>query len=588
MLITAFAKNGTSIYSFNINNHILLNKSTYRGSPVHDGNIQEFVSTLVEKYIPSNLPQWQVIVIPTAVTKSSLNTESSDTEVDGQQDEHFFILLKIHHLIIAEEEDLHISEMLMLRDNTEMPIIEIGGESRNQAKSKRLSHFIRKPEHIERLLKYLLRVIINQWNKFIYEFESLDGPDGTTGVQITSITQLFSVLLILTVNVALAYWKCQTVNKRKPYRLQRYQFETESKFQVIRRLLYKEAEDRHLSWNACKIAVQNSMHPANLAKTWATLLWKINVNSVLALPYRCYCELLALKELIVKGQTTMVSTYFGQLSVFMPLLIYANMEFLRVCYEIFKAPVNIFEELVQYPSKEMNKLQKMSYSGRKIVSFSKSIDAQELRKRIDFNDEMRESEFVLSCLSGAIYDYFQAHSKDVPVPKMLNTTCRTIAKGYFTDKFDDKSAYIGGVVFLQLPLNVPNREHILQIHSIVNEIRRKQIMIFLASMGQTKFDMLTSIFPRVFTKVCINYFSSNFPITITEIHGESTNFETTWGQTVQDVLFFRPPQSKTCLSLNIHHFGDKYRLAVMADTQLGPDHMKIVKSFENYMEGIYA
>lgn len=40
------------------------------------------------------------------------------------------------------------------------------------------------------------------------------------------------------------------------------------------------------------------------------------------------------------------------------------------------------------------------------------------------------------------------------------------------------------------------------------------------------------------------------------------------------------------LSLNIHRFGDKYRLAVMADTQLGPDHAKIVRSFENYMENV--
>ncbi|XP_075152051.1 uncharacterized protein LOC142226070 [Haematobia irritans] len=574
--------------SFHINNHILLNKSTYRGSPVHDGNIQDFVSTLVEKYIPSDLPQWQVIVIPTASAKPSSNVEGSDTE-RGMQEEHYYILLKIHHLIIAEEENLHISEMLMLRDNTDIPIIEIGGgETRNIAKTKRLSHFIRKPEHIERLLKYLLRVIINQWNKFIYEFESLDGPDGTTGVQITNITQLLSVLLIITVNVVIAYWKIMSERKKKSYHLQRYNFETESKLRFISRLLKKEAEERHLSWAASKTAVLNSLHPTNLTRTCATFLWKINVNSFVALPYLSYCELMALKELITKGQTTLVSTYFGRLSVFMPLLIYAQMEFLRICYEIFKAPVNIFEVLVEYPSREVNKLQKMSYSGRKIVSFSKSIDALDLRKRMEFSDELRESEFVLSCLSGAIYDYFQTHAKEYPVPKMVNTTCRTIVKGYFTDNFDDKWAYIGGVVFLQLPLKTPDREHVGQIHSILEEIRRKQIMIFLSSLGQTKFDMLTSIFPRVFTKICINYFSSNFPITITEIHGDSSNFETTWGQPVEDVLLFRPPQSKTCLSLNVHHFGDKCRLAVMADTQLGPDHIKIVRSFENYMEGVRA
>lgn len=40
------------------------------------------------------------------------------------------------------------------------------------------------------------------------------------------------------------------------------------------------------------------------------------------------------------------------------------------------------------------------------------------------------------------------------------------------------------------------------------------------------------------------------------------------------------------LSLNIHRFGDRYRLAVMSDTQLGPDHSIITRSFENYMETV--
>ncbi|XP_005190710.2 uncharacterized protein LOC101894625 [Musca domestica] len=574
--------------SFNLNNHILLNKATYRGSPVHDGNIQDFVSTLVEKYIPSDLPQWQVIVIPIASNKSVLNVDATDEETSNsaQEEQHYYILLKIHHLIIAEEDDLHISEMLMLRDNSEKPIIEIGGYTQNISKTKSLSYFIRKPEHIERLLKYLMRVVVNQWNKFIYEFESLETPDDTSGIQITNISQLLSLLLIVAVNVMINYWKSVVVMKRKSNRYQKHLTPSEGKIKVIRRLLAKEAEQRHLSWPTAKLAIQNSLQPSNLTKTWATLVWKANVNSVLALPYRIFCELMAMRDLIMKGETTLSTTYSGRLSIFLPLLIYAQMEFLRICYEIFKAPVNIFEELVQYPSREINKLNKMSYSGRKIASFSKPIDAQQLRERVAFSDEVRESDYVLSCLSGAIRDYLELYSTEVAIPKMLNTTCRTMAKGYFTDNLDDKSDYIGGVVFLPLPLKVPDREHARQIHSIIEQIRRKQVMIYLASMGQTKYDMLTSIFPRVLTKICINYFSSNFPITITEIYGESSDFETTWGQTVEDVLLFRPPQSKTCLSLNVHHFGDRYRLAVMADTQLGPDHSKIVRAFENYMESV--
>ncbi|XP_023291375.2 uncharacterized protein LOC111674922 [Lucilia cuprina] len=568
--------------SFNLNNHILLNTSPHRGYAVNDSNIQDFISDLVTKYIPSDLPQWQVIVIPTS-TKASTSQEEKNDEYD--QDEHYYILLKIHHLIIADEDDLHISEMLMLKDDSDKPIVEIGGVTRRNSKLNNISSFIRKPHHIENLFRHICMVILNQWNKFIYEFESLETPDGVIDLKITTLSQLLSVLLIIAVNVFVNYWKIMS-SKRKTKSLRKHHPEMEGRYRIITKLVAKEVNKRHLSWKVASDAVSNSLQLTNLTKTWAKIMWQMNVSSIMSIPYNVYLELFAMRELIFKGETRLITTYSSRLSVYVPLLIYAQMEFIKICYEIFKAPVNIYEELVQYPSKEENKLHKMSYSGRKIVSFTKSIDGKQLQKRLTFSDEIRESDYILACLSAAIYDYFQYYNKEVPVPKMLNTTCRTMGKGYLTDNLGDKTDFIGGVVFLQLPLKVPDRDHAKKIHSIIEQIRRKQIMIYLASMGQTKYDMLTSIFPSVLTKICINYFSSNFPVTITEIHGENSEFQTLWGQKVDDVLLFRPPQSKTCLSLNIHRFGDKFRLAVMADTQLGPEHSIITRSFENYMETI--
>lgn len=70
-----------SFSSFNINNHIVLSARTYRGRPVSDSNIQDFVSELATKYIPSDLPQWQVIIIPTASTTSNTaNTPETGNE----------------------------------------------------------------------------------------------------------------------------------------------------------------------------------------------------------------------------------------------------------------------------------------------------------------------------------------------------------------------------------------------------------------------------------------------------------------------------------------------------------------------------
>ncbi|EDW55674.1 GM17057 [Drosophila sechellia] len=296
---------------FNINNHVLLSTHKYRGRPVSESNIQEYVSELATKYIPSDLPQWQVIVIP--------NSDSTQS---------FYILIKLHHLIIAEEEDLHVSEMLLLQDPHKKSTMTLSDGFDWDSSSPKLSRFVRKPEHISRLINHIIHLIICRWQKFIYEFESLETPDGSTSSdQVGNLTQLVSLVVIVLVNVILGYIRSRTMLK---------------------------------------------------------------------------------------------------------------------------------------------KLKKRSVSYR----------------------------------------------------------------------------------------------------------------------NETKYSLLTSLLPHVITKIFINFFSYNFPITITEIYGATAEFQAAWGQKVQDVLLFRPPQSKTCLSLNLHRFGDKYRLAVMADTHLAPDHTVITRSFEQYMETI--
>ncbi|KAH8328420.1 hypothetical protein KR067_009032, partial [Drosophila pandora] len=559
---------------FNINNHVLLSTHKYRGRPVTESNIQDYVSELATKYIPSDLPQWQVIVIP--------NSEPTQP---------YYILIKLHHLIIAEEEDLHVSEMLLLKDpqNQQKTLMSLNdglGEISNQ--EQQLSHFVRKPEHISRLINHVVHLVVCRWQQFIYEFESLEGPDGSSSsVPVRNLSQLISLLIIVIVNVVLGYWRSRTLLKKLKRRSGHYRNEM-GRIQTIRLLLNREIEDRNLSWMGARSAIYNSLQPTNLAKVWTRFLWRLNLNHFLLLPYHFYCEFLAFGDVLFKGQTSYTSTYCARLHLYVPLLLYAQLELFKIFWELFKAPRNIYEVLIEQPTKELNILHKKSYAGRKIVSFSRSLNGVQLRERnrAKFNNDLRESDFSLTCLAGAVHDYFETFSSEIRVPNLLNTTCRTIDKGYFTSRSGDKSENIGGVVFLQLPLREPDTNHAKELHEIVEKIRMQQIMIYLASIGQTKYSLLTSLLPHVLTKIFINFFSYNFPITITEIYGATDEFQSAWGQKVQDVLLFRPPQSKTCLSLNLHRFGDKYRLAVMADTHLAPDHTIITRSFERYMETI--
>lgn len=544
--------------SFNINNHVVVNTANYRGRRVSNGNIQEFVSDLVTKYIPSDLPQWQVIVIPIMSTSCE----------DDMADDHFYILVKVHHLLIAEQEGLHISEMLMLNSSNKLSI-EVYGSPRE---SPKLSYFVRKPVHIQNLINYVWLGIINRWNEFTYHFDSLESPDGVQKLRIDCVSKLLSVLLITAVTVLVDFWRASNGMK----------LSLGARYSLFFTLIRREVLRRNLSYSVVIDSVKSSLHPFSIFKNFIRIVWYIKVNVFLLMPYNVYRELLACKDIIFTGSTTL-NTYSGTLSVYIPLLIYAQVEFFKVCYEIFKAPCNIFEELFQYRLKDANILQVKSYSGRKVVSFSKEIDWSEIRKRVDFQG-MRESDFTLACLAGALREYFEGFD-GYPVPKVLNTTCRTIAKGYFTER-DGQTSHIGGVVFLQLPLEKPTRKNALEIQKIIERIRTKQVIIYLASIAQTNFDMLTAILPRTVTKIFINYFSFNFPVTLTEIYGSSSKFETVWGQNVEYVLLFRPPQSKNCLSLNIHRFGEKSRLSIIADTQLAPDHAKISSSFEKFMETV--
>ncbi|KAH8352003.1 hypothetical protein KR084_001143, partial [Drosophila pseudotakahashii] len=558
------------ISGFNINNHVLLSTHKYRGRPVTESNIQEYVSELATKYIPSDLPQWQVIVIP--------NSDNSQP---------YYILIKLHHLIIAEEEDLHVSEMLLLQDPQKKTVMSLN-DGLGQSSNQQLSRFVRKPEHISRLLSHITHLVICRWQKFIYEFESLETPDGPSSIiQVKNISQLASLIVIVLVNVILGYLRSRSMLKKLKRRSVSYRNQV-GRFQTIRLLLNRELEQRNLSWSVARNAVYNSLQPTNLAKVWTRFLWRLNLNHVLLLPYHVYCEFLAFGDVLIKGQTSYTSTYCARLYLYVPLLLYAQLEFFKILWELFQAPRNIYEVLFEQPTKELNILHTKSYAGRKIVSFGRSINGAQLRIRNQgkFNNDLRESDFSLTCLGGAVHDYFETFSGDLKVPNFLNTTCRTIDKGYFTDRIGDKSENIGGVVFLQLPLAKPDANHAKELHHIVERIRKQQIIIYLASIGQTKYSILTALLPHVITKIFINFFSYNFPITITEIYGPTDEFQSAWGQKVQDVLLFRPPQSKTCLSLNLHRFGDKYRLAVMADTHLAPDHTIITRSFDQYMETI--
>lgn len=52
--------------------------SNYRGRPVTETNIQDYISNIVSKYLPPDLPPWQICVIPMS-NSTRLDDASSQT-----------------------------------------------------------------------------------------------------------------------------------------------------------------------------------------------------------------------------------------------------------------------------------------------------------------------------------------------------------------------------------------------------------------------------------------------------------------------------------------------------------------------------
>lgn len=448
------------------------------------------------------------------------------------QTEKYYILIKLHHLLLAEEENLHVSDILML-NGTNSDKLTV--ETLSTPHPPKLYDFVEKPKHIPRLWNHLAMVILNAWNEFLFKYDSSDGCDLEKKPAITCFSQLISSLFITVVIVVLDYLKGRTKVKK----------EIKYQWKFVNNLVHREVTKRKLSMEVAIDAIFWSMNPINVAKNIIKFIVILNLSKLLYLPIYAYKEMFALKDLVIHGHTNHTSTFMGGISVYLPMCCYAFLEFLSISKAIFTAPKNIFEELFQFRAKEGNVLQIKSFSGRKVVSFSKSIDLNDVRTRLRIKTNRKhDSELVLTCIGSSLKKFFERF-EDHSVPQHLNATSRTLAKDYLLERYD-KTRHIGGVVFLQLPLREPSGDQFMEINKNISRIRAKQVAIYLASMGQTNFDLLTSIVPRVLMKIFINYFSMNFPVTITEIYGNSSQFESAWGQEVKDVLLFRPPQSKTC------------------------------------------
>ncbi|KAF4533306.1 hypothetical protein B566_EDAN004427 [Ephemera danica] len=80
-------------HEFRLDSHVVVGSQHFRGRPVTDANIQDYMSDIVSKFLPVELPPWQLVLVPVSAAPSA--------------DPRFYALLRLHHLLVDEVNAIH-------------------------------------------------------------------------------------------------------------------------------------------------------------------------------------------------------------------------------------------------------------------------------------------------------------------------------------------------------------------------------------------------------------------------------------------------------------------------------------------------
>lgn len=512
--------------SFNIDDHLIFAPPSFRGRMISEANIQDYISNIVSKYLPSDVPQWQMFVIPTAPS-SNANVASTSKATDS----NYYILLRIHHLLL-DEENLCVKDLLCLT-NSELSSVDQGRSNLENTSESHLLDLLEPPVHIPRLYNTLTACIVNRWNEFRYCFDPVIQNSATDKHTSESALQLFAVLIIICVTVIQKFYK--GFHAVQDNILIRTRF-----FQTV---LKEECSKRDLSWEMVSHVMSPIQAIRDILHFWA---W-IGVTFALTFPYKCLVETIAIMQFISNGTPTRRSIFFKFFYEYIPLTFAATKEAYDIFYAIYSAPMLVYQELfARNKFCNTHSLQKVSLCGRKVISWSERIDLREIKIK-----NVHETELVLAAIASTLHDFFIKIDRQNAPPQQIDISFSSIEDQHLSGSSPlnyDKN----GMICLSLPLT--SKHQLRKIRNIINKIHETQLPNYILSKYNRQYDLFTNSIPKVWMRIFINYLSRKYPIMLTQVidSGEMGDREpchelkTLWGDTVKDLLYFPPPQSNVC------------------------------------------
>ncbi|XP_031846283.2 uncharacterized protein LOC116432919 isoform X2 [Nomia melanderi] len=522
------------IDGFSVDNHLLNSPCSFRGRPITESNIQEYVSDLTSKFFPSGQPPWQVHVI--------------NCFIRGEECQ--VCLIRAHHLLLRQEH-LILADFLPLKYSAENWTCQ-------EAESPFMNLYAQ-PSALPKLYQKLTESFTNYWNEFLYNNDPNERPEILKKqIGIFQCTKIGIIVLVCSLKEA----------------IRRYQKGEMSGVFNILSTLQKEASKRNFGFKVIFRALLKSMNPVNAFFDAILWFWYLTVIITLKTPILFVTELKALRS---RHKHHYPDTLTAMLWYYLPLMLQAAMEVLSIFWITIKAPKMILEELfLKHP--QTNRLQTTSPCGRKVVAWSDEVELEVLRKISNITGAT-EAEILLTATVDALKEYFR-HS-NVRIPDDVLATGKFVRqRAIFVQNHEAK-----GILCLALPTRTPLLEddlvEILQvIRKNVREARAKQRAIYAITAAEASNGLISSCLPSLLLKVMLNQLTRRYSLSLTHVDGDLLV------EGVETVMYWRPPQGNCNMSITLHRYGTAIRMGVMGDALIGPEHSIITRTFPKSVENL--
>ncbi|CAG9798055.1 unnamed protein product [Chironomus riparius] len=553
----AFIKNFDNFF---IENHILMGPTDYKGNPIDDSNIQKCMSLIVSKYMNSEYPPWQIKVIPMS------------------DDSAYYLMIRIHHLILDEQRNLKLGDMMLLDRSRGMKIeYSIPKEDKYLAYTP-LEKIIRPAVGLRTIYEDITDATISRWNEFVMKHDSLDHHDGFAKCP-QNLYDLVSSIVMTIFNTYIDY-------NRKSSKILKGSTDPQLHLRFLSDLISTECERRQLTFKLVVNLILKALNPVNVAKSTGLFILRTICIWIFLSPFYILRELNALRRYLFLNEEINSNSYIGFFLKYIPLSFKSFKECLYFASICFTAPRMLIEELFSSINDDGHYLNP-ALCGRKLVSWSDTIPVERLHAKAKKNRQSY-SEVMFSTISSCLLDFFEQikeEGQSVKIPPYIRVNFRSVPFSYLYGV----SCLRNGVIGFKLPVNEPSFSQFADIRDQLIETRKHQVMIYLLSLIQIRFDFLTTVIPSMYLKLLINYLSKKFAISVTLCMGineyEPSKMITCYEGDIEDVIFFRTPQSNNSTNITIQRFKQNVRMNIMCDSNIDKQHY-ISKNFKKAFQKV--